>query len=178
MYLRRTVWSFVAVTFVLYLTLMLWTLPVVSGAAGGLVPLDLRYFGYDLNDSIELVTNLSLAGRSFYSDVHIPLDNVYALLLAVTSALALIYILGPKRSKTCQVAGTVAFIGAIFDWRENMLIGKIMESRPEAISEELTTMASLATSLKLLFQVFPVLLVCSFIIVRSLSTFKQNSFTV
>ena len=59
--LRVLFWTCFAAAMAIYIAMILWSLPVITEAAGGLAPFDMRPFGYTLADAQAFLS------RSFFA---------------------------------------------------------------------------------------------------------------
>ncbi|ASP20572.1 hypothetical protein ANTHELSMS3_01886 [Antarctobacter heliothermus] len=121
---RRVYLLLTVVTLSVYFVMVLWTLPKIAAAAGGLLPFDLRPWGYTPEEAAALLSALSEAGRTLYSDVQLRLDTVYPPLLAVwicASAARLF-----PRSVVWAI-GLVAVVGMAADLAENAAVARLLD---------------------------------------------------
>lgn len=121
---RRVYLLLTAVTLSVYAVMVLWTLPKIAAAAGGLLPFDLRPWGYTPGEAAAFLSALSEAGCSLYSDVQLRLDTVYPPLLAVwicASAARLF-----PRSVVWAI-GLVAVVGMAADLAENAAVARLLD---------------------------------------------------
>ena len=81
---RVAFWALFAVTNIVYLVMVVWSLPKVSEAAGGLVPFDMRPTGYSFEEAKAFLAALGPEGTAFYLHVQQRLDLLYPALLAAT----------------------------------------------------------------------------------------------
>lgn len=68
--------------------MVLGSRPVIMAGTGGLMPFDLRLFGYSYAKAQGAMAALSDQGRGLYLTVQLGLDSVYPALMAVTLALS------------------------------------------------------------------------------------------
>ncbi len=134
-----------ALTLVVYATMLVWSLPRLRGLAGGLDPFDLRPFGYDATAARDLLAALGPAGRDFYLTVQHGLDTAFPALMAVTLALAY-HLLAPLAA--ARVLALVAIAAAGFDYLENRAVAALLRSGPEGASDAMIAAASRWTQLK------------------------------
>ncbi|WP_323769513.1 hypothetical protein [Antarctobacter sp.] len=112
------------ITLAVYFTMVLWTFSTIAAAAGGLVPFDLRPWGYSPEEVEAFVSALTEAGRSLYADVQLRLDTVYPHLLAAwTCASAARLFRGPVFWAICLVA----VVGMAADLAENAAVARLLE---------------------------------------------------
>lgn len=149
--LRRTVmtrvfWVVFALGLSVYLVMVLWTLPAISAAAGGLAAFDLRPLGYSLIEARAFLSALSEQGRALYLGPQALLDLAYPTLLASTIALG-VRLLGGGRWML-RIAVPAAVGGALCDYAENLLVRRLLQVEPASVTEGAVQMASTATVLK------------------------------
>ncbi|MBL9049794.1 MAG: hypothetical protein JNK19_06760 [Tabrizicola sp.] len=122
-------WAVILATGVVYLTMVLWSLPEISRQAGGLQPFDLRPRGYSIEEARAFLAALGEPGRVFYRTVQHRLDLVFPGLLALSLSLGY-FRLAPRR--WAVVLSLVVIAGACLDWAENAAVaGLLAASEPE-----------------------------------------------
>jgi hypothetical protein len=131
-----------------YLTMILWTLPAITAAAGGLAPFDLRPLGYDLAEAQAFLRALPDQGRQLYLDVQQRLDIGYPALLMLVLGLGIALMSPPKFGNWKWLLALTSVPGSLFDYQENMLVRRILISPPDALDPALVAAASSATVLK------------------------------
>jgi hypothetical protein len=153
----------------IYMTMILWTLPAITAAASGLAPFDLRPLGYDLGEAQAFLRALPDQGRELYVNVQQRLDIAYPALLALVLGLGIALMFPPKFGNWKWMFALTSVPGTFFDYRENILVRRILNSPPEALDPALVAAASSATALKSIFTAISmsVLLVLCFLWVRS-----------
>jgi hypothetical protein len=134
-----------------YLTMILWTLPAITAAAGGLAPFDLRPLGYDFGEAQAFLGALPEQGRQLYLDVQQRLDIAYPALLTLVLGLGIALVSPPKFGNWKWLLALTSVPGSLFDYWENMLVRSILNSPPDALDPALVAAASSATVLKSLF---------------------------
>ena len=80
-----------AVTAVLYLVMVLWSLPKISSDGVGLRPFDLWPMSFTFDEAPAFRSALSDAGVTFFAEVQLVLDTAYPALLALCLSVALIW---------------------------------------------------------------------------------------
>lgn len=146
---RAAFWLVFAVTLGVYLVMLLWTLPAITAAAGGLTPFDLRPTGYGLDEARAFLAALSPEGTALYRNVQQRLDIAYPALLAATLALAILR-LAPAGA-SCWLLATTALPGMVFDYLENASVATMLDVGAAALTPELAATASRWTLLKSAF---------------------------
>ena len=142
---RPAYWIVFACALGVYGTMLGWTLPAISAAAGGLVPFDMRPGGYTGDEARQFLAALSAEGRAIYLGPQHKLDLVYPALLAVVligAARALV----PARGLT-QVLIAAALVGAGADYLENARVAGLLTYDGE-VTDSMVAAASQATLIK------------------------------
>lgn len=158
--LKILFWPVLLLTLSIYAAMLLWTLPTIQEAAGGLPPFDLRPTGYSYDDARLFLKNLTDGGRALYIGPQRILDLIYPAGIALSVGIA-IFILAPLNMLRRTGFALVAIPGAVFDYLENGAVAKLLEAKAEDITHEMVQTASLFTILKSVFDTvaFSVLLV-------------------
>lgn len=141
-------WILFGVTLAVYATMLVWSLPVVSNAAGGAAPFDMRPAGYTFEDTKAFLAALSADGRAFYLDVQQRLDLFYPALLAATLFFAIVLLAPAGRGVWRWVLAATAIPGAVFDYLENHQVAAMLALGPDAVTPEMAATASRWTVLK------------------------------
>ena len=156
--LRVLFWTFFTAAMAIYIAMILWSLPVITEAAGGLAPFDMRPFGYTLADAQAFLAAIDLETVKFYRNVQLTLDIFYPALITISLVLG-IYLLLPARFGAWRwVIAALPLPIAPFDYLENNLIGVMLASGPEMVSADLVSAASRWTMLKSSFTTASMLL--------------------
>lgn len=176
----KTVLLLFIITNLIYATMLMYSLPLVSSYASELVLFDMSPTGYSYKQAIELLTSLGSDGRNAYLSVQLPLDFIYPGMFSVSYALLITWTLKqylPKDSKLFFIAFIPLLAGG-FDYLENISIIAMLESFPN-ISENLVSSASAFTIVKSgATTVFFVLLILAFFpIFKRLLGFGKSSET-
>ena len=111
-------------TAALYFVMVLWSLPEITIEADGLLPFDLRPFGYSVQDAEDFLNALSDEGRVFYTETQHRLDMVFPLLLAVWGAWTIWMLFSAPISWVFIV---LAVLGCLFDLGENRAVSGLLE---------------------------------------------------
>jgi hypothetical protein len=146
--LQTTFWSCFGLAAANYAVMVLWSLPLISAAADGAAPFDLRPMGYSVAQAQEFIEALTDEDRAFYLNVQHRLDTTYPALLALTLGLGSYLLSPPTWSLTKWLGGAFAFAGAVFDYLENFQVARIIESKSKVLDPALVTAASQATVAK------------------------------
>lgn len=142
-------WTSFASAAAIYIVMVLWTLPAISQAAGGLRPFDTRPGGYTLPEAQAFLTALTPEGRSLYLDVQQRLDLAYPLLLATALASGMVMLAPTALGRARWLLAILPVPGAAFDYLENLMVGGML--RLNKIDAEGVGVASLFTLLKSAF---------------------------
>lgn len=145
---RLMFWGLFCVTAAVYGTMLGWSLPTISGAAGGLVPFDMRPGGYDFSEALAFVSALTGAGASFYLDVQQKLDIAYPALISLTLFFAIAALLPSRLGRWRWVVAALVLPVAGFDYLENHAVAMMIEAGPNGLTADLVATASMWTVLK------------------------------
>lgn len=143
--MKTTFWICFFAATGLYLVMVLWSLPLISEAAGGDVPFDMRPTGYSGEEARAFLTALSDEGRAFYLAVQHRLDSIYPGLLGVTLALGLMLV---YRGWVAALGVVLSAGVALADYMENMAVATMLRVGPEGVSDAMADAASGWTLLK------------------------------
>lgn len=141
-------WLLVAATLALYLTMILWSLPVIQAAANGLTPFDMRPTGYSFAEAHEFLTALSDTGLRFYQQVQHRLDAAYPVMAAVVLVIALWRLSNTWPLVLRPVAVTFAIVGGVADALENSAVAAMLQVGPDGLTPELVADAHQWTLIK------------------------------
>jgi hypothetical protein len=145
---KHIFWICFIAAMIVYATMLAWTIPTITKAAGGNPLFDMRPFGYDAQDAQKFLRALTPDGRQLYISVQLKLDTLYPVLMAISLGLGA-YLLSPVRWKLCRWTGAVfAAAGAGFDYLENHFVLEMLRWNTGAIAPDLIQAASRASVLK------------------------------
>ena len=130
-------------TGVLYLIIVLWSLPMIAGEAEDILPFDLRPLGYSLGEAGAFLNALSDAGRAQYLGPQRWLDVAFPVCLAA-ALLVSFSRLFPRR--VAWALGAVAVLGMLADLSENHTVREMLVA--EAVDAETVARASMFTLVK------------------------------
>ncbi len=128
---KRVLWLFI-ITNVVYLIMLLFTIPQVMSFSQRMKLLDMMPTGYDHAYVNSLLSTLGTAGRDAYLFHQIPVDMIYPFLFGVSSCLVLAYFLN-KLKKLESPLFYLCFIplfSGFFDYGENFGIIAMLNSYP------------------------------------------------
>jgi hypothetical protein len=150
--LKRVFWPLFLATLAIYATMLVWSLPAISDAAGGLAVFDMRPSGYSLEQARAFLTALPEDATAFYRDVQLNLlDSFYPGLLALSLFLAIGLLAERWIGWWAWLAAIIAIPGSVFDYVENAHIRQMLDKGPDGLTEQLVGNASRYSSLKALF---------------------------
>ena len=145
----KLVFGLFITTMVVYLTMLLYTLPAVESFAPGKVLFDLAPTGYSYENAILLLEVLGPEGRSVYQNLQLPMDFIYPALFAVTYSLLLTWVFSKGYASDSKIFyfAVIPFFGGLFDYLENICIIQMINSYPN-VSHGLVNLSSTFTILK------------------------------
>jgi hypothetical protein len=120
------------ITTVVYLVIVLYSIPEVVKLAPEMKLFDMSPGGYDAIYAEELLRSIGQTGREIYITLQLPIDFVYPGLFAITYSLMLVWLFGKridKKSKLYLLAMVPIFAG-LFDYFENFGIILMLRSLP------------------------------------------------
>jgi hypothetical protein len=155
-----------ALTMVVYISMLSYSIPAVSAFAPELPLFDLSPTGYNFTYANELLSTLGTEGRHLYLTTQLPLDFIYPGFFAITYALLLVWLFKKtfKADSKIYSISVVPFLAGSFDYMENIFIIKMINSYPN-LQETTVEAANVFTILKSGFTtVFFVLLLVGFVL--------------
>ncbi|NNG03689.1 MAG: hypothetical protein HKM95_06255 [Inquilinus sp.] len=137
------------VTQIVYLAMVLVTLPHLRSLAGGLEPFDLLPGGYDMDYARRLLEAIGSEGRAFYLTRQIPLDLLYPGLFAATFAMVWLWLFARLSSPSplLRAGALLPIVVGIADYAENALVVTMLIGFPN-LSKGVVKAASLFTVTK------------------------------
>src|SRR5690606_33168618 len=145
---RLAFWFLAGATIVVYLFMVLFTLPYIQGQAGGLAPFDMRPAGYSFEEAKAFLAALSPEGLAYYLGPQHWLDLFFPGLIAATLYCALVVLLRPYLGSNGRFVAALAALVAIFDWLENSAVAAMLNAGADAVTQEMVATASRWTLLK------------------------------
>lgn len=145
---RMVFWTLVAATLAVYTAMVVWSLPRIAAEADGLLPFDLRLFGYTEAEARMFLARLSDEGRRFYLDVQHRLDLFYPPLAALVLALSFRWLFWARWPGLAVLLIIAAVVTAGADALENARVADLLRMAPEAVTAEAIAGASNATLVK------------------------------
>jgi len=146
---QKAYWVLVVATAAVYLSMVVWSGPRLSHAAGGLMPFDVRLFGYRPAAALAFLKALGPDGRAFYLDVQLRIDALFPGLFGLVTGIALWWLYAEKSVPMRVAILVLPALGAAFDYLENARIAAMLRAVNPA--PDLVAAASQATVLKFLF---------------------------
>ena len=136
-------------TQIVYMTMLLVTLPQLMEFSGGLKPFDLMPAGYDINYAIQFIRALGVEGEDYYLTRQIPLDMIYPGLFAITYTSLWQLLITKTRIKApyLRLMAWLPLVAAFFDYAENVIVIKMLFSFPD-LTGLLVTLANCSTVTK------------------------------
>jgi len=140
---------FLVVANVVYLLMILLTIPQVMQFSGGMKIFDMMPFGYDTDYAQTFLARLGDQGRSVYLTRQLPLDLIYPLASGVAYCLLIAWLL----NKIGRFSGMLRYlcffplVAGLFDYLENFGIITLILRYPE-ISSGLVTIVSAFSLIK------------------------------
>lgn len=124
------------------------TLTVIAPAAGGLMPLDLRFGGYTPVDVHTYLQALSEDGRALYSSLFRTVDTVFPVVLTIT-LMSLIWVVAPSWSPPSKMLLVCPAFGLlVFGLYENILLDEIVAAGPSNLNPKTIFLVSKYTVTK------------------------------
>jgi len=149
---RKTVLSLFILSNIVYVIMLIVTIPELVQYSGGLEILDMMPTGYDAQYVNSLFNTLGTAGRDSYLYHQLPLDLIYPALFGISSCLVLAYFLnriGKLDGKLFYLC-LLPLFGGLFDYGENIGIISMLRSYPNISPLQIQT-TNLLTILKSTF---------------------------
>lgn len=167
----KVYWAVVAVTVANYLTMVLWSLPLVSEMAGGGVPFDMRPGGYSFEEARVFLSAMSSEGREFYLNTQQLLDFFYPTLFAITVSIALVHLM-PRYWGS--ILALVAIAAGGFDHLENGAVAIMLDVTPDLVTEAMVSTASNWTLAKSISTTFVSIALLVVLCIKGIAWFKSR----
>ncbi len=149
--LWKLYWLVVVATLGVYTAMLVWSLPVLTTAAAGLLPFDVRPAGYTPDQGRDFLSALFADGpkaRDFYVSVQHRLDLVFPALVGISLAVPLIHLSRGWPWILRWLLAMMPWLGAGFDYAENAMVGGMLRALPMLPSDKIVTAASQMTVMK------------------------------
>jgi len=146
---RRLYLLIAAATLSVYAVMVLWSLPKISAAAGGIMPFDMRPGGYSFAEAQSFLATLDPEATAFYLSTQLRLDLLYPALLMLTLVFGgyRLGLAGWRRGLAHFIAA-FAVAGAAFDYLENAAIAGMLNAGATGVLPQEVALASQWTMLK------------------------------
>ena len=145
-------WIVFVLAMIDYVIMLFWSLPVISAAAGGLAPFDMRPTGYTYEEARAFLAALPAAETDFYRNVQSSvLDTIYPGLLGFSLFLAIGLLARRLIGVWGWLLALIALPGSIFDYMENVNIRLMLFLGPDNITPGIVETASSRTTMKAMF---------------------------
>lgn len=163
---KKVLFLFV-LTNIIYLVMILITIPKVVAFSGGMKILDMLPAGYNVEYVNSLLNTLGENGRHAYLYRQIPVDMVYPFFFGVSNCLLMAYLL----NKLGKLNGRIFFfcfiplLGGLFDYCENTGIILILKSYPNnsvLLSEVTNVFSVLKSSFTTIYFIVLIVLLIAF----------------
>lgn len=145
---RILFWGLFGLTLAIYAVMLGWSLPIVTNAAGGLAPFDMRPGGYSYADASAFLAALTAEGADFYRGIQHTLDLFYPGLLALTLFFAIAALLPRRIGAWRWVIALIALPAGVFDYLENHAVAQMIDDGAAGLTPDLVATASQWTILK------------------------------
>lgn len=145
----RMVLTLFILTNIIYVTMLVVTIPMVTSHSGGMKLPDMMPTGYSPEYMNTLMNTLGETGRNIYLFNQLPLDMVYPFLFGISYCLLLGYFLkklGKLDSKLIYLC-LLPLIAGIFDYAENIGVITILNTFPSH-SDKLSALTSIFSVIK------------------------------
>lgn len=167
-------WLLVAATLGIYLTMVIWSLPLIAQEAGGQQAFDLRPMGYTFDEAKAFLTALTPHGRSFYFDVQHRLDLLFPGLMAATLYFAIATLLPQRLGRWRYVIALPVLALAVFDWSENRAVAALLRAGPEGLTPEMVASASRWSVLKAISSTIAYSMLIVLLVWKGISWMRQR----
>ncbi|WP_242086339.1 hypothetical protein [Aestuariivivens sediminis] len=146
---KKVFWLF-SLTTLVYVFMLMVTIPKTMVFANGMKLLDMMPLGYDFNYVNDLFSSLGVQGRNTYLTIQIPVDMVYPFLFGLTYSLLLGFFLNKIHQLKSPLIYLCALpvIAGLADYLENFGVIVLLNTYPDltAIEVHLTMIFSMLKS--------------------------------
>lgn len=128
----KTVLMLLILTNLVYVYMLLVSIPKLMGFSGGMKIPDMMPIGYEPGYILALFEKMGEQGRNAYLYQQIPVDLVYPFLFAITYCLIILYLLQKiqKLNRESYYLCLLPLMGGFFDYLENFGIIQMLVSFP------------------------------------------------
>lgn len=157
----RVVLLLFIITMIVYLIILLYSIPAVIAQAPGMKLFDMSPSGYNPSYAEKLLTAIGPGGREVYMKRQLPLDFIYPGLFAVTYTLMIVWLFGKRLDPKSRIflLALVPAAAGLFDYFENVGIILMLKSYPN-ISPMLVHVSSTFSILKSVLTILFYLILC------------------
>ena len=151
-----------------YLLMVLYSIPLVSGYAPEMMLFDMSPTGYTYDYAVSLLSQLGTEGRGLYLSLQLPLDLVYPLSFGMSHALIICWLLvkAGATSPLASYACLLPVVGCLLDYSENIAIFTMLTNYP-SITESIVQLSSILTISKSVFVTITYLLICGLFVLTA-----------
>jgi hypothetical protein len=164
---------------VIYLAMMLITIPKVNIYSNGMKILDLMPTGYSPEYVNALMETLGVKGRAAYLFNQIPLDLLYPFFFGISISLSVAYILNKLNRLNGNLFYLILFplVAGFFDYSENLSEIVILSSYPNnsLISSQIASVLTITKSIFYTVSFLILIIVLIFWGIKSLSSKKWKT---
>lgn len=172
--MRSLFWLVLAGALGLYGVMLVWSIPTISTAAGGLPIFDMRPSGYDFEAARAFLQALTPDGRRFYLDVQHRLDSVYPPLLALAIAWATLRLAPARWRSAWPLLVAPAVFAAIFDLLENAAVTGLLTAPLDQVTPAAVARASHFSQLKAAFNTLALSLLLGLIVLWAIRRLRAR----
>ncbi len=167
MNIKKLYWLSFFLTVIIYAIMLFWSLPIIVGQSGGLLPFDLRVNGYSLTEAKNMLNALSPEAIEFYKNIQAGLlDMIFPALLFLTISLAY-WLLAPSSLGNWRfILIIIALVAMIFDYLENFTIINMLGLGAGNINDKIVNMANFFTLSKLIAVSLSLLIILLLLVYR------------
>ena len=169
----RIFWLIVFATVSVYATMLLWSIPLISKEADGLVVFDMLPTGYSFAEAQAFLSALTPEGKQFYLKVQHRLDLLYPALLAITVGWAMMLLVPNWRWR--PLLALVPIPGMVFDYLENSVVAAMLAAGSDSLTPEMVERASMYSRSKAVSTTLSLGLLCLFIVVWAFNRWKKKT---
>lgn len=162
--MRTLFWLILAAALGLYAVMLVWSIPMISSAAGGQPIFDMRPAGYDFEAARSFLSALTPEGRRLYLGLQHRLDSVYPPLVALAIGWASVRLAPPSWRRAWPALVAPAALAAIFDLLENAAVTGLLTAPLDTMTPAAVARASHFSQLKTGFTVLSLTLLLGLLV--------------
>lgn len=128
----KTVLFLLILTNLVYVYMLLVSIPKVVNFSGSMKIPDMLPIGYEPDYILSLFDKLGEQGRNVYLHQQLPVDLIYPFLFSITYFLVIFYLLQKlqKLNSETYYLGLLPLMGGLFDYLENFVLIYMLEAYP------------------------------------------------